>query len=94
MDEFELAGFDEETCEQLRKISAESGIDPYTIISFVNYNRTDQYLSEMEQFTSAWYRFKKALWDEFKKSKIGKFMIWLADKLAAFLGKDKQSWNG
>ena len=60
MDEFELAGFDEETCERLRKISAESGIDPYTLINFVNHNRTDiQPLSEMEQFTSAWYRFKK-----------------------------------
>ena len=87
MDEFELAGFDEETCEQLRKISAESGIDPYTIISFVNHNRKDQYLSEMEQFTSAWYRFKKALWDEFTKSKVGKFVFWLADKLDTFLSK-------
>lgn len=86
MDEFELAGFDEETCEQLRKISFESGIDPYTIIHFVNQHRTDQQpLSEMTQFTSAWYRFKKTLWDEFINSKIGKFMIRLADKLSACL---------
>lgn len=86
MDEFEAAGFDEETCEQLRKISFESGIDPYTLIHFVNQNRTDQQpLSEMEQFTSAWYRFKKTLWNEFIKSKIGKLMIWLADNLTALL---------
>ena len=86
MDEFELAGFDEETCEQLRKISAESGTDPHTLIRFVQCNRTDtQPLSEMEQFTSAWYRFTKTLWDEFKKSRIGKFMIRLAEKLAAWL---------
>ena len=86
MDEFELAGFDEETCEQLRKISFESGIDPYSLISFVQCNRTDtQPLSEMEQFTSAWYRFTKTLWDEFKKSRIGKFMIRLADKLSEWL---------
>lgn len=85
MDEFERAGFDEETCERLRKISEESGIDPSYLIHFLMYSQEPQPLSEIAQFTSAWYRFKKTLWDEFTKSKIGRFMIWLADKLAAFL---------
>ena len=88
MDKFEAAGFDEETCEQLQKISFESGIDPYTLINFVQQNRTDtQLLSEMEQFTSAWYRFKKAMWNEFESSKVGKFVFWLADKLNTWLEK-------
>ena len=82
MDEFELAGFDEETCEQLRQISEESGVAPCHIISARRGCQPD---TELAQFASAWYRFKKALWDEFINSKIGKFMIWLADKLEAFL---------
>lgn len=86
MDEFELAGFNEETCERLRKISAESGIDPYTLIRFVNHNRTDTHtLSEYATSGTAWEEFKQALWDAFEKSRIGKFMIRLADKLAAWL---------
>lgn len=36
MDEFELAGFDEETCEQLRKISEEYGIDSEHLICAMN----------------------------------------------------------
>jgi hypothetical protein len=40
MDEFELAGFDEETCEQLRKISADSGIEPERLICVLRY-KTD-----------------------------------------------------
>ena len=82
MDEFELAGFDEETCVQLRKISEESGVDPCHIISAIRGCQPD---TELAQFTSAWYRFKKALWDKFINSKIGKAMIRLADKLAAWL---------
>ena len=82
MDEFELAGFDEETCEQLRQISEESGVAPCHIISAIRGCQPD---TELAQFTSAWYRFKKALWDEFINSKIGKFMIRLADRLAAWL---------
>ena len=81
MDEFEAAGFDEETCEQLRKISEESGIEPCHIISAIRGCQPD---TELAQFTSAWYRFKKALWEVFAQSKIGKLMIWLADKLAAW----------
>ena len=42
---------------------------------------TDPY----EQLATAWDEFKKAMWDEFINSKFGKFMIWLADKLEAFL---------
>ena len=82
MDEFEAAGFDEETCEQLRKISEESGVDPCHIISAIRGCQPD---TELAQLTSTWYRFKKALWDAFINSKIGKAMIRLADKLAAWL---------
>lgn len=86
MDEFELAGFDEETCEQLRKITEETGIDPYSIISLAKQYQPDQQpLSEYAQLGIAWDIFKQKLWDEFINSKIGKFIIWLADKLAAFL---------
>ena len=80
--EFELAGFDEETCEQLRKISFESGIDPCHIISAIRGIQPD---TEYLQLTSAWYRFKKALWDAFSQSKVGKFMIHLAANLSAWL---------
>ena len=82
MDEFEAAGFDEETCEQLRKISVESGIDPSHLISAIRGCQPD---TEFLQLTSAWYRFKKALWDAFSQSKVGKFIIQLADKLEAWL---------
>ena len=41
--------------------------------------------SELEQLETAWKEFKQAMWDEFTKSKIGKFMIRLADKLSAWL---------
>lgn len=86
MDEFEAAGFDEETCEQLRKISEESGVDPCHIISAIRGCQPDmKRLADELQFMSAWYRFKKALWDAFINSKIGKAMIRLADQLAAWL---------
>lgn len=85
MDEFELAGFDEETCEQLRKISRESGIDPDCIIHFVRYQDEQTMLSAVEQLNSAWYIFARKVWDEFGKSRIGKLMIWLADRLKAWL---------
>ena len=42
---------------------------------------TDPY----EQLATAWDEFKQAMWDEFINSKIGKFMIRIADKLEAFL---------
>ena len=34
-----------------------------------------------EQLAIAWDEFKKVIWDEFTKSKIGKFMIRFADYL-------------
>ena len=40
MDEFELAGFDEETCEQLRKLSFESGIEPERLICVIRQGQT------------------------------------------------------
>ena len=85
MDEFELAGFDEETCEQLRKITEETGIDPSCLIHLLRYPSEPQPLSEYEQLGIAWDICKQKLWDEFKKSRIGKFMIRLADKLSAWL---------
>lgn len=87
MDEFELAGFDEETCEQLRKISFESGIEPERLICIARQHQTDPLasLGEYAQLGIACDVFKQSLWDEFKKSKIGKFMIRLADKLSAWL---------
>lgn len=88
MDEFELAGFDEETCERLRELSEESGVAPCHLISAIRGQQPDmQLLSDELQLMSAWYRFKKELWDEFKKSRIGKFMFWLADKLNTWLEK-------
>lgn len=86
LDEFELAGFDEETCEQLRKISAESGIAPESLIDLARQYQTDQHtLTEYAKVGIAWDICKQKLKDEFIKSKIGKFMIRLADKLAAWL---------
>ena len=41
-------------------------------------------IDPFEQLSIALDEFKKTMWDEFIKSKIGKFMIWLADKLAAW----------
>lgn len=50
MDEFELAGFDEETCEQLRKISFESGIEPYRLICVIRQGQTEpSLLDEFEK---------------------------------------------
>ena len=87
MDEFELAGFDEETCEQLRKISADSGIEPERLICIARQHQTDTLasLDEYAQLGIAWGVFKQKMWDEFKKSKIGKFMIRLADKMSAWI---------
>lgn len=86
LDEFELAGFDEETCYQLRKISAESGIAPKSLIDLARQHQTEPHtLTEYEKAGIAWDIFKQKLWDEFIKSKIGKFTIRLADKLAAWL---------
>lgn len=34
MDEFERAGYDEESCEQLREIVRRTGIDSYALLSF------------------------------------------------------------
>lgn len=87
MDEFELAGFDEETCEQLRKIVDDTGIEPERLICVARQYQTDplEPLDEYAQLGIAWDVFKQTLWDEFKKSKIGKFVIRLADKLSAWL---------
>ncbi len=86
MDEFELAGFDEEACEQLRKITEETGIDPERLICIARQYQTDPHpLSEYAQAGIAWDIFLQTLWDEFTKSKMGKFMIRLADKLSAWL---------
>ena len=89
MDEFELAGFDEETCEQLRKISFESGIEPYRLIDIARQYKTDLFvpLDEYGQLGFVWDVFKLKMWDEFINSKFGKFMIRLADKLEAWLGR-------
>lgn len=88
MDEFELAGFDEETCKQLRKISFESGIEPERLICIARQYQTDPLpLSEYARLGIAWDVFKLKLGDEFKKSKIGKFIIRLADRLAAWLDR-------
>ncbi len=86
MDEFELAGFDAETCEKLRKISQESGIEPERLICVIRYGEAEQHtLSEYATIGTAWEEFKQALWDVFEKSRIGKIMIWLADRLNAWL---------
>lgn len=86
MDEFELAGFDEETCEQLRKISADSGFESDRLICLARQYQDDPHpLSEYTQLAIVWDIFKQKLWDEFINSKLGKFMIRLADKLAAWL---------
>lgn len=86
MDEFELAGFDEETCVQLRKIVEETGIEAERLICVIRQHQTDPPpLSEYAQAGIAWDIFKQTLWDEFEKTKVYKFMIWLADKLEALL---------
>lgn len=42
-------------------------------------------IDPFEQLATAWDEFKKALWNEFESSKIGKFMFRLADKLVAWI---------
>lgn len=86
MDEFELAGFDEETCEQLRKISEESGVEPDRLICIARqYQPEPPGLGDYARLGIAWDVFKQSMWDEFIKSKLGKFMIRIADKLEAWL---------
>ena len=90
MDEFERAGLDEETCERLRKISEESGIAPESLLSVLREYKTTppEWLADQtpyECFEEAWNDFKQAMWEEFTDSRFGRFMIRLADKLAAFL---------
>lgn len=88
MDEFELAGFDEETCEQLRKLSAETGIEPERLICVARQHQTAPHnLSEYGHLAISWDVFLQTVWDEFANSKIGKFMILLADKLCALLAR-------
>ena len=90
MDEFELAGFDEETCEQLRKVSADSGIEPSRLICIARQHQTGPLpLDEYARLGIAWDVFKQSLWVEFEKSRLGKFIIRLADKLAAWLERFK-----
>lgn len=90
MDEFELAWFDEETCEQLRKICADSGLAPDSLICATRgfLSETDG-LSEHTQLGIAWEVCKLTLWDEFEKSKIGKSIIRIADKLGALIERFK-----
>ena len=90
MDEFELAGFDKETCEQLRKISEESGISPEIIIGVLREYKSSppEWLDDQDPYTrfaEVWNDFKKAMWEEFTDSRFGRFMIRIADKLSAFL---------
>lgn len=88
MDEFELAGFDEYECEQLRKITEETGIDPERLICVLRYKTDTGLLDDQdpyERFEEAWNNFKQAMWEEFADSRFGRFMIRLADKLAALL---------
>ena len=48
-------------------------------------------IDPFEQLATARAEFKKTMWNEFESSKIGKFIIRLADKLEAFLErKSKQ----
>ena len=90
MDEFELAGFDGETCEQLRKISADSGVDPSALICIARQYQTDApNLGEYARLGIAWDVFKRSVWSEFEQSKIGKFIIWIADKLGALIERFK-----
>ena len=42
-------------------------------------------IDPFEQLAEAWDEFKEAMWNEFINSKMGKFMIRIADKLEAFL---------
>ena len=82
MDEFELAGFDEETCEQLREIVRSTGIDPYAIISVTRGLPNEP--NKFEQLAVAWSIFKLSMWQEFVNSRIGKFLMRFADKLSKF----------
>lgn len=89
MDEFELAGFDEYECEQLRKIVEGTGIDPARLICVIRNSTTNTELicdqEPHERFCEAWDYFKQAMWEEFADSRFGRFMIRLADKLVAWL---------
>lgn len=90
MDEFERAGLDEEICEKLRKISAESGVSPESLICVLREYKTvpPEWLDEQEPYTrfaEVWNYFKQVMWEEFTCSRFGRFMIRLADKLVAFL---------
>lgn len=51
----------------------------------LNDMEDQEYTDPYEQLATAWDEFKKAMWDEFIKSKLGKLMIRIADKLEAFL---------
>lgn len=82
MDEFERAGLDEETCEKLRRIAKETGIDPCILNSAARTYMTEEYpLNEYEKLEIAWDAFLQDMWDELQKSKIGQFIIQLAEKL-------------
>lgn len=85
LDAFEQAGISPENSERLREISQQSGIDPHTLITFYNANMVDKSeLMELATIRSAWSECKDALWDAFEKSWIGRWIIRLADALAAF----------
>lgn len=45
----------------------------------------NEMIDPFERLEAAWNEFEQAMWEEFINSRIGKFMIWLADKLSAWL---------
>ena len=90
MDEFERAGFDAETCEQLRKISVNSGVEPSVLICIARQYQTDPpNLGEYARLGISWDVFKRSVWSEFEQSKIGKSFIRIADKLGALIERFK-----
>lgn len=44
-----------------------------------------EYIDPFEQLATAWDELKKAMWNEFESSRIGKFMFRIADKLNTWL---------
>lgn len=81
MDKFEAAGFEKEVCEHLRKLCDETGIEPEQLICCINFQEDTHYLSNKWKLKAAWEKCKCDLWREFENSKIGKFIIRLANKL-------------
>ena len=51
MDEFELAGFEEDLCEELRKLSFESGIEPERFICVIRHNPAEMNYRDSPRWT-------------------------------------------